>query len=88
MRIDFSLFFVFVLFVFIYCALKKLRYRNFSNFFLSYLISAIILLIICPPTADEMNDLNSSTLIYFTIIFFLLLLLIIYAGIMALNDRE
>ena len=88
MRIDFALFFVFILFVFIICALKKLGYRNFSNFFLSFEISAIVLLLICPPTSNEMNDLNSSTLIYFTVVFISILLFICYAGIMALNDKE
>lgn len=88
MRIDFALFITFVIFVIILCGTKKLKYRNFSSFFLAIVCSAVVLWFICPPTSNSMNDINSSTLIYFTYSLIAILLFPIYSFIVALNDKE
>lgn len=88
MNLDISLFFSFIIFVILYFYFVQLRYTYFSSFFLSYMISLLILNIIYPPTSEKLNDINSSTSLYFLFEFVGFFLIIIYSLTMAINDYK
>ena len=89
MKLILALVLFFIFFVFLFFVLKRKRYRAFSAFFLTLLASTIFLIIIYPPTSDEISDkVNSKISLYFFILISSVFVFIVYALTMALNDYD
>lgn len=89
MQLTVALILFFVCFATMYTALKYKRYRSFSNFFISYMVSLIFLLLLYGPTNDELSEvIDSKTSLYFFILILGCFIFIIYSITMALLDYD
>jgi magnesium-transporting ATPase (P-type) len=82
------LLYLLILVVLTFIFYKVMRKNLFSSLVLGLIISLLFLVILFPPTRDELDDMDSYTGIYFLILFGTFFVIFSYIVFMTMGDSQ